>query len=127
MISDLIGQLSELGYPVYDTRSPDNAVPPFIVVAGGEAEPHHERSVGGQNLGVYDHIRVTCTAGTPSGARIVHRNMRAVMAPDGYPKVLGQYQLRLSDHQGAQIDTETVIYKTDRHPAYFVDIYRVER
>ena len=127
MFSELIALLAGLGYQVYDTDVPEQPVFPYVVVWGGDSRPHVEAPLSDKILGVQDRIGVTCAAGTPEGARIAHRRVREVMQPLGFPRVVGGFTLKLTDHQPVEVDRQETIIGTNRHPAYTVDIYSVRR
>lgn len=127
MFSDLTALLETLGYEVYDTDVPVTPRFPYIVVWGGEANPHREQPLTSRADGVQDRLGVTCAAGTPEGARIVHRRTREVLQPGGRPREVGGYWVKIQDHQPVEVDRDETITGTNRHPAYCVDIYSVQR
>lgn len=126
LFSDLADILAPLGYEVYDTDVPTTPEFPYIVLWGGTAAPHPEESIASQIMGVRDRLGVTVAAGTPAGARVAHGRVRDVLQPDGFPLTVGAFRLKLFDHQAVQVDRDEKIITTNRHPAYVVDLYRVE-
>lgn len=127
MFSELISLLGVLDYQVYDTDVPEQPEFPYIVVWGGDSRPHVESPLSSRILGVQDRLGVTCAAGTPEGARAVHRRVRGVLQPDGFPMLVGGFTVKLTDHQPAEVDRDERITGTNRHPAFTVDIYSVTR
>lgn len=127
MFSELVSLLSGLGYRVYDSDVPEQPEFPYIVVWGGDARPHIEAPLASQIMGVQDRVGVTCAAGTPEGARIVHRLTRGLLQPGGFPKMVGGFMLKLTDHQPVEVDRQETITGTNRHPAFTVDIYSASR
>ena len=127
MFSELVSLLSTLGYKVYDTDVSDSPTLPYILVWGGDANPHGEQSLDSQASGVSDRVGVTIAAGTPAGVRTVHKQVRALLQPDGYPITLGGYSLKIRDHQPAQVDRDVTLTGTGRHPAFCVDLYNVTK
>lgn len=125
--SSLLGLLGPLGYQVYDTDVPEAPTLPYIVVWGGVANPHGEQPLSSRADGVSDRLGVTIAAGTPEGVRIVHSRVRGVLQPDGFPTEVGGYWVKIQDHDPVQVDRGETIIGTDRHPAYCVDIYSVQR
>mgnify|MGYP005982688843 CR=1 FL=1 len=119
--------LAPTGYTVYDTEVPTTPTYPYVVVWGGIAAPHPEQSIASDIGGVRDRLGVTVAAGTPTGARISHAAVRALLQPGGFPIRLAGFRLKLTDHQGVQVDRGESIIETNRHPAYAVDIFRVEK
>lgn len=127
MFSDLLSLLRTPGYTVYDTDVTDTPTFPYIVAWGGDSRPHQEQNLGSQADGVSDRVGVTVAAGTVAGVRTVHRQVRALLQPDGYPITLGGYMLKISDHQPAQVDRDVTLTGTGRHPAFCVDLYNVAK
>lgn len=127
MFSELVASLEPLGYQVYDSDVPEQPEFPYIVVWGGDARPHVESPLSDRILGVQDRVGVTCAAGTPEGARIVHRLVRGILQPNGFPMLVGGFTLKLTDHQPVEIDRQETITGTNRHPAYTVDLYSASR
>lgn len=127
MFSELTEALQATGYAVYDTDVPETPALPYVVVWGGAAAPHGERCLADRMIGVRDRLGITTAAGTPEGARIAHQRVRAIVQPDGFPASFGGFQVRLTDHQPVQVDRAEKITGTNRHPAYCVDIFVVEK
>lgn len=127
MFSDLVSLLATLGYEVYDTDVTDTPKFPYILVWGGDAGPHGEQNLGSQADGVWDRVGVTVAAGTPAGVRTVHKRVRALLQPEGFPIDLGGFVLKIRDHQPTQVDRDVKITNTDRHPAFCVDLYTVTK
>lgn len=127
MFSDLIDLISGLGMRVYDTDVPTTPEFPYVVVWGGHANPHPEQPLTSRADGVWDRIGVTCAAGTPEGARIVHARVRNVLQPGGFPLDVGGYWVKITDHQPVQVDRDETITGTNRHPAFCVDIYSIQK
>ena len=125
--SDLLDLIRTLGYQVYDTDVPETPKLPYIVAWGGTANPHSEQPVSSRADGVSDRVGVTCAAGTPEGARIVHQRVRHLLQPGGFPTEVGGFLVKIRDHQAVQVDRDETITGTNRHPAYAVDIYSVQR
>ena len=125
--SDLLDLIRTLGYQVYDTDVPETPKFPYIVAWGGTANPHSEQPVSSRADGVSDRVGVTCAAGTPEGARIVHQRVRQLLQPGGFPTEIGGFLVKIRDHQAVQVDRGEMITGTNRHPAYAVDIYSVQR
>lgn len=127
LFDDLSALLEPLNYKVYDTDVPETPTLPYVVLWGGDAAPHPEESVASQIGGVRDRLGVTVAAGTPMGCRIAHTRVREVLQPDGFHLPVGDFILKLTDHQAVQVDRDETITGTNRHPAYCVDLFRVER
>ena len=128
MFSDLIALLETLGYDVYDTDVTESSPNfPYLLVWGGNSNPHPEQNLGSQSDGVSDWCGVTVAAGTAAGVRTVHEQVRDLIQPNGFPLELAGYTLKIREHQRTQVDRDEVITNTNRHPAFCVDIYDVTK
>lgn len=128
MFSELVSLLGSLGYKVYDTDVTDaSPVFPYILVWGGDANPHREQNLGSQADGVSDRVGVTVAAGTAAGVRILHKQVRDLLQPSGFPIEVAGYMVKIRDHQPTQVDRDETITGTNRHPAFCVDIYDVTK
>ena len=128
MFSDLIELLETLGYDVYDTDVTESSPKfPYLLVWGGDSNPHQEQNLGSQADGVADWCGVTVAAGTAAGVRIVHKQVRDLLQPSGFPSTVGGCTLKIREHQRTQVDRDETITGTNRHPAFCVDIYDVTK
>lgn len=128
MFSELVSLLGSLGYKVYDTDVTDSSPAfPYILVWGGDARPHMEQNLGSQADGVSDRVGVTVAAGTAAGVRTVHRQVRDLLQPNGFPLTVGGFHMKIRDHQPTQVDRDETITGTNRHPAFCVDLYDVTK
>ena len=128
MFSELATLLRSLGHKVYDTDVTDSSPAyPYILVWGGNSNPHPEQNLGSQVDGVSDWCGVTIAAGTVAGVRILLNDVRNILQPNGFPIEVAGHVLKLREHQRPQVDRDETITNTNRHPAFCVDIYDVTK
>lgn len=128
MFSELLSLLGSLGYKVYDTDVTESSPAfPYILVWGGDSNPHREQNLGSQADGVADWCGVTIAAGTAAGVRIVHKQVRDLLQPNGFPIEIAGFRVKIREHQRTQVDRDETITGTNRHPAFCVDIYDVTK
>lgn len=117
--------LQSTTYPVHLVAAPDTARPPYMLVWSSAGRPSPEADAAGMSAGIDDTVGVTCVAGTPDGALIVADDARLALA--GGVTVPGRLVwLSLSDSRPVQVDRDVTFAGTDTHPAYVVDLYRLQ-
>jgi hypothetical protein len=115
------------GYTTFDTFA--SSPPAQYVVVEGAADLTDEVPLAEVLETIDARIRVKAVAGTVAGVRIMLRNIRAEFSPTrvGTPLVVAGRVARLVfvRSEFVDVDQDTTITGTNRHPAFGVDTYRL--
>ena len=119
-------RLETLDYQVYIVDVPERPEFPYILLWGGVGDPSRETNLCEDFTDLDDTMGVTVTAGTPEGCFIVQQRVRNILEGVEVDLSVGRSgPLRLVDSQPVQMDRDVTILKTDRNPAFAVDIYSI--
>ena len=115
------------GYTTFDTWA-DNPPAQYVVVQG-PLDLTNEVPLAEVLETIDTSIRVKAVAGTVAGVRIMLRNIKAEFSPTrvGTPLAVAGRNARLVfvRSEFVDVDQDTTITGTNRHPAFGVDTYRL--
>lgn len=119
--------LAPLGWPVHFVTVPEAPTFPYVLLWSGSGDPAAEVPVCGPMDDLEAVVGVTAVAGTPEGALIVQKAVRAALSPGDARKPLPvsgrSASLARSGGQRVQVDRDVKIPGTDTSPAFAVDLY----
>lgn len=115
--------LASTGYEVYYVDVPEVPTLPYVLLWSSSGRMTAEALCGARDA-LDEQLGVTTVAGTPDGVLIAQQAVRARL--DGSQPMVSSRRawLDLVDSQQVQVDRQTTIPDTNRHPAYGVDLYR---
>ena len=117
--------LATVGYKVYYVAAPASPVLPYFIVWSSAGRPALEVDVTGTTDGIDTPVGVTAVAGSPDGVLMMQGLARAALSKP--LEVPGRIVwLSLFDSQNVQVDRDVTLPGTNAHPAYGVDLYRLQ-
>lgn len=133
----IINVLTAQGLDVYlqdavkydDVGYPTELEYPYLIVWTTSYRPTDEKALDDVADDITATIGITAVATTPQGAAIVAENAKQLLGATKYRRldVPGRLAyIRWSAFQTAQVDRDVKLPDTNRHPAFQVDIYRLE-
>lgn len=115
--------LAPTGYTVYYVDVPEVPTLPYVLLWSSSGRMVSEAICDARTV-LDEQLGVTTVAGTPEGVLTASAVVRARL-DDAQPAITGRRAwLALVDSQPVQVDRQTTIPSTNRHPAYGVDLYR---
>lgn len=124
----LAAVLEPLGYPVHLVWA-DTVTSQYVVLGGRGWDRPEEMPVCGLTDDLDTDVRVRAVTGTVAGVGTMLTRIRSLLSPNMGETVVPMggrtVRVRYERSEFLDVDRDTTIAGTERHPAYGVDTYRL--
>lgn len=121
--------LASLSYPVYVVWVPSPVPAQYVVLGGRGWESPDDLPLCSTSGTLDTDVRIKAVTGTPEGVFTMLARIRGVLSPNltetTLPLTGRSVSIRFVRSEFVDVDTDTTITGTNRHPAFGVDTYHI--
>ncbi len=115
-------------HPVHEITVVGTPTYPYYLLWSSNGNPPVERSVRAETTDIDDTFGVTSVGLTPDSVRIIAKNARDALCPNGLPTTLAVtgrvVTVSLAESRPIQPDKDVTL-QSGAHPLYGVDVFRI--